>query len=359
VINLFQLQREGAGSLPGALACALAVLLEHAERRVLAEVLALAGVEWPSDLPLLFAFPAEPETPAAEVAAPGQWRLLILARALQPPWEEAWLDRAAALAFTSAEPARVLLLSPVSRRASGEDGPAVHLSWEQLDRLLDRLLEHYGPESRTAFLVDQFRQFLAAEGLAALPGLEPEDLAAGARGLTEIQRVGDLAGRLFGHAEAALRLTWPDIASLRAERPEDVLAGYFYRDLSGTAWSHAGFLRLALNLPQQALEVTFWLAPEPAGVPGEQLRQLADRLLPRLAEQGVFLRLWSEAGEQQVPAADANLSGLAPGRYQIGFQLAVSAPELQGEGQAARVSGVAEGLLELLSPLFGPARALH
>lgn len=361
LVNLFQWQAEGAAAIPGALAGALAALLEHSDRRLLRSFLQQAGLDWQPEEPLQFRFPAEGGPGMAEVVAPGRWRVLLLSRVPVAPWDPAWVDRAAEVALAGPETGRVVVVAPAARRPADSRDEAVLLSWEQVDRWLEQSSEEYPADSRTAFLIDQFRNFLPSAGLTYFGGFDPEDLSQSSRALGTLQRLTDRTAQFFGHLEPVLREAWPELVQARAARPEDLLAGYLYRDYTLTNWGSGAFLRVAVNLGREVLEVSCWLTAT-----GEQedaharLRQEPAEVLSRLSRlDGLLVRLWQVGGEQQIPVTDVDPAAVNWGENQVGFQVEIAFAEAGAGGLVERVVEMAEAISAGLGPVLVPPREVH
>lgn len=361
MVNLFQWQAEGAAKLPGALAGAFVALLAHSDRRLLSSFLQRAGLAWQAEEPLEFRFPAAGGTGMAEVVAPRRWRLLLLSRAPVAPWDPAWVLRASEVARAGPEPGAVVVVAPGARRPPQGQEQVILFSWEQVDRWLEESAEAYPADSRTTFLIEQFRHFLPSAGLTYFPGFDPEDLSRSSRALGTLQRLSDRTAQLFDNLEPMLREEWPELAQSRAARPEDLLAGYLYRDYVGREWGDGTFLRLAVNLGREALEVSFWLTAT-----GQQddahtrMGQAAAEVMPRLAHlEGMMIRLWQVGGEQQIPAGELDPASVDWAENQIGLQAEIGFAEAGHDGLVERVVEMATSLVAALEPVLAPPKEVH
>ncbi|MFZ5817689.1 MAG: hypothetical protein ACOY93_20740 [Bacillota bacterium] len=229
------------------------------------------------------------------------------------------------------------------------------LSWEQLDRWLGEAVDRYDPESRTGFLVRQFRAYLPEVGIAYFAGFAAEELEEVAGAFARVSRFYQQTGELFERLGGALP---GGLAEVRQARPEDLLAGYAYRDYAGDGLGAANFLRVALHLGSAELQTACWL-----GAGGEAHGRLRTALLTdspllaalRAAEPEVLLRLWSPAGEVGLPLHEiepGQVAGLDWAGYTVAVQVSRPFADLAGEGLVERIGGWASTLLEQLAPLL-------
>lgn len=356
MVNLFLWQAGASALPPGALSGSLVTLLSHVDRRLLSSFLALCGLSWEATEPLAFHFPAAELPTAAEVRAPGRWRLLILAQAPAAAWEPAWVEGARQSAANGAEESRLLLIAPAIEHLPSKQ--EIARTWEQVDRWLEQEADNYPPDTRTGFLLEQFREFLPAVGLTYFTGFDPDDLAASATALTTLQRLVEQADQFFAHLEPVLGSLWPGLEAARSARPEDILSGYLYRDFTCSDWGEGAFLRGALHLGQRSLDVGFWLAGP--GGPHARLAGAAEAIFPRLAAvEGLVVRLWRVGGEEQIPALEAAAAAIDWSQYQVGFQVSLGFDTLQPAGLTAQTAEWARQIVEALAPVLAPAREVH
>ncbi len=234
-------------------------------------------------------------------------------------------------------------------------GGAAVLSWEQVDRWLAAEAERYDPESRTGFLIRQFRSYLPEAGITYFTGFDAARLA----GLPEA--FADLTGFLQSAAELFDRLgpALPaGVGEVRQARPEDLLAGYLYRDYAGGPLGAGNFLRIAFHLAQGELQLACWL-----GVGGAAHGQLRAALMAgdertaglRAMEPAPLLWLWSAEGEQQIPLADLDRETAGEvtwDRYTVAVQVGYSFTELGGDGLVERIGRWLLSLREALGSVL-------
>ncbi|WP_374711450.1 hypothetical protein [Symbiobacterium terraclitae] len=342
LVNLFS-----AGGAAGALTPALMAVLEHTDRDVLAGLLDLAGLDGAGAGDAEFRYPAPGAPQGVGEIALAQGRLWLAAVA---PGEEP----SAAAGDLAGDGGRLLVIS-AGAPAGGASPEVRWLSWERLDRWLARMAEQYDPESRTGFLLRQFRAYLPEAGIAYFTGFTPELLAAAPRALRDLGAFYRQAEEFFTQLEASLAAGG---RLLRAARPQDLLAGFCFRDYAGAGQGDGDFLRIALNLEPAELQIAFWL--EPGGAAHQRLRAALqeDGPLPaalRSLRPQPVLRLWSAADEQQIPVGEvdaARLGRLDWDAYTAAVQVGHPFADLSGEGLLERVAGWVQDLREALSPIL-------
>lgn len=347
MVNLF---RRGPAE-PGSLTAALLALLEHCDPSLLNGLLERAGID--SDVPVgaevQVQFPAPGGPPAAGVITAPGLRVTVITQAPGERWDP---QAAAGLGDT------VLAVTLGARAPEGVHG----LTWERVDRWLATAAEQYDPESRTGFLVRQFRAYLAELGIEYFAGFSPEQLEGAAGAFAGFNHFHQTADRFFQRFAAALAAGREGAAQVRQSRAEDLLTGYFYRDYGGAPFGPAGFLRLAFHVPEQELQLSFWVVPGVGTDVHERLREaLTDNpgfvnLLQGLEEKPL-LWLWSPGGDRKLPLADLRPAALADiewGQYQVGIQRSAPFDRLAGEGLVERVGELMEELLGALAPVLNP-----
>jgi len=318
-------------------------LLEHSDRAVLDGLLALADLGEGDTEKAEFHFPAPGEPQGVgEIRLPGR-RVLVAATApgQEPP-------------APTREGTDVLVVGGIASASPGS--PEVRpLSWERLDRWLAELSEQYDPESRTGFLLRQFRAFLPEAGITYFPGFGPELLDAAPRAHRDLAAFFRLAEELFSLLQTGVAAGWP---LLRTARAEDLLAGFCFRDYAGAGKDAANFVRIALNLEASELQIAVWL--EPGGRAHQRLRtalaeggKLADALRS-LAPEPV-LWLWSAEDDRKIPAAevDASLAETVDwDAYTVAVQVSRPFADLAGEGLPDRIAQWVEELLRIMAPVL-------
>jgi len=343
LVNLFS-----AGWTAGApLAPALMAMLEHTDREVLAGLLDLAGLDGAGAEDAAFRYPA-PGAPrgVGEVSlAQGRIWLAAVAPGEEPP---------APGSDPEGDGVRLLVIS--TRAPAGRESPSVHwLSWERLDRWLARLAEEHDPETRTGFLLRQFRSCLPEAGIAYFAGFTAELLSAAPRALGDLSTFYRQADEFFVQLEAALSTGGP---LLRTARPQDLLAGFCFRDYAGAGQGTGNFLRIALNLEPAELQIAIWL--EPGGAAHQRLRTaLQDGGEPIAALRDLrpqpVLRLWSAEDEQQIPLGeidDSRAAVLDWEAHTVAVQVGLPFSDLTGEGLLERVATWVNDLREALSSIL-------
>lgn len=238
---------------------------------------------------------------------------------------------------------------------SGKAPPGARaLSWEELDRWLAAQGDGYDPEGRTGFLIQQFRAFLPEAGITYFAGFDPADLDGVGGAFAQVSQFYQGAGALFERLSSGLS---GRLSEVRQARPEDLLAGYCYRDYTGGRLGAANFLRIAIHLGAGQLQIACWLA-------GESSRRLREALLadgPLLAglrglEPGPLLWLWSAESERQIPLDELEpdqVAGLEWERYTVAVQVGHPLAELAGAGLVERIDGWVAALLSQLAPVLG------
>jgi len=344
VVNLFR----RLSAEPGGLTVGLLALLEHADRSVLNALLREAGfsAQAETDPTVTFPLPGAPPQ-AGAITLPGL-RLVVIT---QNPGEPLDLEN-----LPPAE-GEVLAVTLTGQPVSG----AHTLAWAAVDRLLLKLTDQFSPETRTGFLIRQFRGLLADLGLEHFAGFHPADLQQVPKALATLSRVDRTADRFFRHVEPALAALWEGVSPVQSSGADDLLAGYVYRDFAGDRFGPGGFLRIALHLEQQDLQISFWVTQEA----GENHRRLWQALtdqgewLDRLREleHDPLLWLWSPQQEHQIPLAEltpASLRTLDWDRYQAGLQRHHPLALLTSEGAVQQVVSLAEQLVRRLDPILTP-----
>jgi hypothetical protein len=239
-----------------------------------------------------------------------------------------------------------LVVSPTGKAPQGAHG----LSWEQVDRWLATEEEQYDHESRTGFLVRQFRAFLLEVGISYFAGFPAELLKAAPDALKTLNQFYQDTARCFDSLAPALP---GSLAQVREARAEDLLAGYSYRDYAGAPLGPTSFLRVAFHLPSGEVQLSFWL---PAPRLQEVLTQDDDLLMRlRSMEERPFVWLWSTDGEQRVPLDEITPESLLEAKagwapYQAGVQHSFPLRQVEMEGLIARLAEQLEALVTLLAP---------
>lgn len=344
MVNLFS--RPAVSETHG-LTAALLALLEHADRSVLRGLLERAGLPPPNaDLEKLQVTLAEEGT--GSLAAPG-FRLLLTATPPGQPPRFPPLPEG---------PGGALAITQAGQAPTGVAG----LSWEQVDRWLATLEAESDPNSRTGFLLRQFRAFLPEVGVAYFAGFDPSLLRAAPSAHAELTRFYQQAGQFLDLLTPALGALREGLAPARQAGPPELLAGYCYRDLAGPGLGAAAFLRTALHLPDQELQLALWLLPGAGGEAHSRLRELlvSDRpFLARLADlqPAGLLWLWAPSGEHRLSLASLQpeqVAHLPWAQYQAGVQQSLPLTELEGHGLVDRTVAAAAGLLDRLAPALAP-----
>ncbi|MDF2626628.1 MAG: hypothetical protein K0R39_459 [Symbiobacteriaceae bacterium] len=342
MVNLF---RTGPAQ-QGSLTAALLALLEHSDKALLNGLLERAGIPLQArpDAQLTIQFPAPDAPPDTGLISGPDFQVTITAQAPGEPWD----------------PAAVLELPgvPLAISMAGKAPPGAHgLSWEQIDRWLAAAAETYDPDSRTGFLIEQFRAMLPELGIEYFAGFDAPLLAAGPEAVTTLSQFYQVAGLLFERLAPAVAGLRAGATQVRQSRPEELLAGYCYRDYADPTLGAAGFLRVALNLPQARLEAACWL------MPGEAHGRLHERLssdlgfraaLARLPHQPL-LWLWSPDNEQKLPLDSLDhesLDGLAWGDYQAGVFFNLPFANFPAENLTGQVLALIEDLTTALQPVL-------
>lgn len=342
MVNLFRSAPEQQGSLTAA----LLALLEHSDKDLLNGLLKRAGIPLQAapGADLTIRFPAPDGPPGTGLIAGPDFQVALAAQA---PGET--LDLAAVQSLPGV---------PLTISLTGNAPPGAHgLSWEQVDRWLAGAAERYDPESRTGFLIEQFRAFLPELGIEYFAGFDPTLLEAAPEAQATLSRYYQVAGLLFGRLAPALAGLRAGSTQIREAQPQELLAGYCYRDYSDPVLGATGFLRVALNLPESRLEAACWLTP------GDAHARLRERLvtdpgfrgaLAALREQPL-LWLWSAGGEQKLPldALDPEQIGEVHWpQYHVGVQVGLPFADFPAENLTGRVIARVESLTNALAPLF-------
>ena len=343
MVNLF---RPGPAQ-QGSLTAALLALLEHSDRALLNGLFDRAGIPFQAGpgADLRIRFPAPEGPPGAGLIAGPDFEVTV---ATQAPGEEAW------------DPAAVLDLPgvPLTITLAGKAPPGAHgLSWEQVDRWLAAAAEQYNPESRTGFLIGQFRAVLPELGIAYFAGFEAPLLQAAPAAQQTLSQFYQVAGRFFDGLAPALGALRAGAAEIRQARPEELLAGYNYRDYSDPALGATGFLRIALNLPETRLEAVCWLTPGDAHGRLQGLLASSPALRGALAglQQEPLLWLWSQDGEQKLPldALDPDtINDLSWTQSHAGIQVCLPFDAFPAEDLTGHVVGRIDALTAALAPVI-------
>lgn len=341
MVNLFRPAPEQQGSLTAA----LLALLEHSDKSLLNGLLKRAGIPFQvrQGENLTIRFPAPDAPPGMGLISGPDFQVAVAA---QHP-AEAW------------EPAAVLNLPgvPLAISLTGTAPPGAHgLSWEQVDRWLAAAAEQYDHESRTGFLIEQFRAVLPELGIEYFAGFDQELLAAAPEAQATLTRFHQVAGQFFDRVTAAVGAVRMGAAQIRQARPEEILAGYGYRDYSDPVLGPTAFLRVALNLANARLESACWLTPGGAHSRLYELLTTSPAFRGALAglEQEPVLWLWSAAGEQKLPLDTFDpdsLADLAWGQYHAGLQVSLPFAEFPAEDLTGRAASLVTSLTTALAPV--------
>lgn len=332
----------------GGLTAGLLALLEHADPAILAGLLHEAGITATDGGGAAAIFPA-PGGPAGAgvISLPGL-RLVVAAQAPGQSFDPTALQ---------GETDEVLAVT-----VTGREIPGIHvLSWETVDRFLLKMAERFDPETRSGFLIRQFHALLAELGLEHFAGFQAAELEQVPGALNLLSRFQQTSDRFFQHLTPALAALWDGVSPVRQSGPAELLAGYLYQDYAGGSFGSGNFLRVAIHLSQQQVQVSFWITP--AAVDSHsRLRDAitaGDALLEQLRalQAEPLLWLWSAAGERQIAlerltpdlAAELDWNG-----HQAGVQRHQPLSLLAGEGAAAQVVSLAEELVQVLQPVLTP-----
>lgn len=341
MVNLFR----PAPAQQGSLTAALLALLEHSDRDLLYSLLKRAGIPFPSQpgAGLTVRFPAPDGPPGTGLLAGPDFQITVSAQQPGEPWDAATL--------------RELPGVPLAITLTGKAPPGVHaLSWEQVDRWLAAAAAKYDPQSRTGFLIEQFRAVLPELGIEYFAGFDADLLDRTPQAQITLSRFYQIAALFFERFAAILAAVRAGAAEIRQARPEELLAGYCYRDYSDAALGGSGFLRVAFNLPEARVETACWLTP---GDAHSRLRELlgtsaAFRGALTALEEQPLLWLWSPGGEQKLPLETLDpdaLDGLDWGQYTVGVQVGLPFEHFPAEDLTGRVAGLVEGLAGTLAPV--------
>lgn len=306
-------------------------------------LLALAGLDAPADGDAVLFFPAQDGSDGAGEIHLGDRRIWLVAVA---PGEEP-----PALPPGRAEP---LVISP--GLPAGREGDAVHrLSWERLDRWLGELAERYDADTRTGFLLRQFRAYLPEAGITYFRGFDPDMLDRAPRAFRDLTAFHRRVEELFEQIGTGFAAAWP---LLRTARPQDLLAGYWFRDYAGAGQGADDFVRIALHLGAGELQIAVWLAPGGSAHARLRTALAADGglagALCALAPSPV-LRLWSAADEKHIPVGELDASLIETvdwEAYTVAVQIARPLTELAGGGLPERLAGWTQELLDALAPVL-------
>jgi hypothetical protein len=344
MVNLFRQAAAGQGGLTAS----LLALLEHSDRDLLNGLLRRASIPYQAETntDMEVQFPAPDGPPGTGAIHSPHFRLTVAAPAPGEPFDVGTL---------AGEPGTALAIT-----LAGQAPPGAHgLSWEQVDRWLAGEQERYNPESRTGFLIRQFRAVLPEWGVEYFAGFQADLLDQAPQALTTLTRFLQAGAQFFDRLGPALAAVREGATAIRQARPEEQLAGYFYRDFSDPQAGPGNFQRVAFHLPEGHLHLIYWLVP--AG--NEAHARLRDLLLRNepfreaLAEleQAPLLWLWSGSGELKIPLADlrpADLQEVDWPQHHVGLQVAVPFTDLPGEDLVGRVTARVQALFEALAPAF-------
>lgn len=346
MVNLF---RQPAGE-PGGLTAALLALLEHADPTVLNGLLRLAGIPHQADAQtkVTAVFPAPDGPPGAGIIQLPDFELTVAAQNPGNPFDPAVL----------ADGQHQLLAVTLT----GQEIPDQYaLSWEAVDRYLLQMAEQFESESRTGFLIRQFRSLLADMGLEHFAGFDTKDLASVTDVLKALTDFHTQARRFFRHLGTALAVQWEGVRSLRESGAAELLAGYLYWDYAGAVFGSGNFLRVALHLIHQEVQISFWVTP----AVGEGHKRLYEALttggelldeLQALKERPL-LWLWSPDKEQQIPLELLTPADLTESNWnssQAGLQRHQPLSLLGNAEAVPRMVSLAAELVDTLKPALSP-----
>jgi hypothetical protein len=350
VVNLFR----HTAAQQGALTAALLALLEHSDKDLLNGLLRTAGISYQveagEDLTVQFPLPGGP--PGAGMVATPHFRLAVAAQAPSETVDPA------ALAQTADAPLAITL--------AGQAQPGARaLSWEQVDRWLATAAGQYDPDSRTGFLIGQFRSLLPEMGIEYFPGFDPDLLEQAPGALATLARYLETAGQFFDRFGPALAAVREGVTQVRQAQPGDLLAGYCYRDYTDPAVGASGFLRAALHVPERQLQLAVWIVPgggtllggDPHSRLQEQLR--SDPAFVRALQElghAPLLWLWSQNGERKLLLDETppeELAELDLAGQHAAIQVSTPFADLPGEDAVGRSIAQLQALLEVLSPVLG------
>lgn len=349
MVNLFQRHADEQGGLTAA----LLVLLEHADRNLLNRFLQLSGMHAQvgkgADLSVQYPIPDGPPG-TGQLELPGG-PVAIAARAPGDPWRLSG----------PVGGAETIAITP-----EGTPLPDVRtLSWEQVDRWLAAMAEEYDPETRTGFLLDQFRSFLPEAGIVYFGGFGQgllEQAPAAADTLTEFYQTAD---QFLDQLGPSLTAGNQPVTVVRHARPEDLLAGYSYRDYTGPGLGPDNFLRVAFHLSQRQLQLAVWLTPGAAPDATSSHSRLREALrtnesfLEGLRALGgsPLLRLWSAAGEQALPLDEFQpdrLESLDWPASHVAVQRSLAFGQFPETGLIGQVAGLTGELTGALDAVLAP-----
>lgn len=343
MVNLF---RSAAGQ-PGALTAALLALLEHSDKELLNGLLRRASIPYQveSGAELSVQFPATGGPPGAGILATPHFRLGLAAQAPGEPLDPGALGDL---------PATPLAISLAGTAPPGGQG----LTWEQVDRWLAQAADQYSPDSRTGFLISQFRALLPEMGIAYFAGFDQQVLQEAPGALATLGRFYQTAEQFFERFGPALGARRQGAAQVRQARSEELLTGYCYRDYSDPDLAPGSFLRCAFSLPESALQCAVWLPPG-----DDALGRLQEHLLEdaafleglRALEGAPLLWLWSAAGERKISLEEFqpdDLAGTDLKQFSTGIQVGMDFGALPGENLAGRVTERLQAILDALAPVL-------
>jgi hypothetical protein len=340
-IDLINLFRQGVGAAEG-LTAPLLALLEHVHPELRDQFLSEAGLPAPVDQQFRVQYPAPAGPPEAGLL--GETLLLTQTPGQpvpQPPGDT---------------PSLIITLGRPPQSTHG-------LTWEQVERWIESGTSRFDAETRTGFLLRQFQSFLRVAGIEYFAGFPAEQVAgtpAAFRLLSEFHTTTD---GFFDRLLVAVRDQFgpgptESAAELRQSRPEDLLAGYNYRDYSLAIAGPGSFLRVALNLAESELQLSCWLA-----VGTEAHRRLRHALHNQTQifglPPGSVLRLWSQTDERHISLDDLPVVEPLPetewNQFQAGLQFGRTLDFLAGDDLVGRVLPQIEHLTQALDALLSEA----
>jgi hypothetical protein len=346
VVNLFR----HAAAQQGALTAALLALLEHSDKDLLNGLLRKAGIPYQVEAgeELTIQFPAPGGPPGVGLITTPHFRLALAAETPGEPLDPDSLGQA---------PGTPLAITLARQAPPG--GPA--LTWEQVDRWLATAAGQYASETRTGFLIGQFRALLPEVGIAYFAGFDPGLLEQAPSALDTLGRYLQAADQFFDRFGPALAAVREGVAQLRLAQPAELLSGYSYRDYSDPTVGANGFLRAALHVPEQQLQLAVWLVPGGSPAPGgaDPHARLADLLRTDPAfvhtlqglEPSPLLWLWAPTGEHKLPLDETPTEELAAldltGKH-VSLQVGLPFADLPGEDPVGRAVQRLQSLLEAL-----------
>ncbi|MGE5672962.1 MAG: hypothetical protein ACM3XM_03625 [Mycobacterium leprae] len=349
MVNLFQQMPQQGGPT-----AALLALLEHADTDLIGEILGKVGYTayqtGAGRRPEVTFLGGPPES--GLISGP-DFSVLVTAQApgqeIPPPSPGVPDDR------------QRVVVSVTGKAPPGASG----LSWGQVERILAQAAERHGAESRTGFLVRQFQDYLRSIGIESFPGFTNADLMQAPEALVTLTRFRRSSEGFFRQLSLSLATEHEGMAELRQSGPTEFLTGYCYRDYGSPRLGHASFLRTAIHLPLQAMQISLWFTGQPdeaARAEQSQLRELLihdQELLDHLRqlEHDPLLWLWSPAEERQIPLADltaGTLEAIHWNQFQVCIQRSIPFPQLSDDAIVALTTAMAGELITLLGPAFSP-----